>query len=169
MLIFILLFIAILIAWRWGDWRNWKLYYPTVLYMILGDLSYIIISNTKPLWQYESPIFSRHFVEALIVFVVFPCTCLVFLPFYAKVSKSKKIIYILFWALLYTSVEALSLRLGYFSHHNGWNLYWSFSFNCIMFPLLLLHFKKPLWVWPVSITLAFLTVLYFDIPFGILK
>jgi len=169
MLIFMLLFLSILIAWKWGDWRNWQLYYPTVLFMVLGDLSYIIISNAKPLWQYESPIFSSNFVEALICLVVFPCTCLIFLPLCSKVSKSKRIVYILFWASLYTSVEWISFSLGYFSHQNGWSFYWSFGFNCAMFPLLLLHFKKPLWVWPVSITLAFVTIYLFKLPFAILK
>lgn len=169
-MIFILLFLlSIFITWKWGDWRNWKLYYPTILYMILGDLTYIILSSGKPLWQYESPIFSGHFIESLIVFVVFPCTCLVFLPLYSKVRKSKRIVYILLWAFLYISVEWLSVRLGFFSYHNGWNLYWSFGFDCIMFPLLILHYKKPLWVWPPSIILAFLMIYLFELPFAIIK
>ena len=25
---------ALLAAWRWSDWRNWKKYYPTILYSI---------------------------------------------------------------------------------------------------------------------------------------
>jgi len=168
-LLFSLLLLSIFIAWKWGDWRNWKLYYPTILYMILGDLSYIILSDFKLLWQYESPIFSTHFVEALIAFVVFPCTALVFLPLFSKVSKSKWILYIIFWAFVYTSVEWTSLSLGYFSHHNGWNLYWSFGFNCLMFPMLILHYKKPLWVWPPSIAFAFLMIYLFDLPFTLLK
>ena len=168
-MLFLLLFLSILIAWKWGDWRNWNLYYPTILYMILGNLVYIILSSDKPLWRYQSPIYSSYFVEALISFVVFPCTCLVFLPLYSKVSKMKGIVYILFWALLYTSVEWLSVSLGYFSYHYGWNLYWSFGFNCTMFPLIILHYKKPLWVWPASIISAFLMIYLFDLRFSILK
>lgn len=168
-LIFILLFISIFITWKWGDWRNWELYYSTILYMIFADLAYIILSFNKPLWQYESPIFSSHFVESLIAFVVFPCTCLVFLPLFSKVSKPKALVYILLWALLYSCVEYVSFRLGYFSYHYGWNLYWSFGFNCLMFPLLILHYKKPLWVWPPSIALAFLTIYLFDLRYAIFK
>lgn len=169
----ILSLLAILLAWKWGDWRNWKLYYPTILYMIIGDLSYIILSSDKPLWKYESRIISGDFAECLIAFVVFPCTCFIFFSLYSMVSTSKKIVvYILFFffcAFVYTSFECLSFCLGFFSYHNGWNLYWSFGFNCIMFPLLLLHYKKPLWVWLPSIACAFLVIHTFNLPFSIMK
>ena len=163
--------VSILIAWKWGDWRNWKLYYPTMLYFIIGDLSYIILTSNKPLWEFESSIISSDFVEFLIAAVCFPCTCFVFFALYSKVSKSKRIVYLLllFAASLYTSIEWLSYRLGFISYHNGWDLYWSFLFNCIMFPLLLLHYKKPVWVWPISITSAFIVIYLFDLPFSILK
>src|SRR5665647_1352836 len=115
--------VSILIAWKWGDWRNWKLYYPTILYMILGDLTYIILSSNKPLWEYESRLLNGDFAEFLIAFIVFPCTVLAFIPFYPKVGMWKKIVYLLFWASLYTSIEWLSFHLGFFSYHNGWNLY----------------------------------------------
>jgi hypothetical protein len=169
----ILSLLSIVIAWKWGDWRNWKLYYPTILYMILGDLSYIIATSNRPLWQYESQIFKGEFSEFVIAFVAFPSTCLVFFACYSKVVKSEKIVYVplffLFSASLYTSIEWLSYRLGFFSYHNGWNIYWSFAFNCMMFPLLLLHYKKPLLVWLPSIILAVLLIYFFNLPFHIIK
>lgn len=165
--------ISILLAWKWGDWRNWKLYYPTILYMIVGDLSYIILTSTKPLWEFESSIISGDFAELLIAVVCFPCTCLIFFALYSKVCKSKRIEYLLFLFLfgasLYTSIEYLSYRFGFISYHNGWNLYWSSLFNLIMFPLLLLHHKKQLWVWPISMTLAVIVIYLFDLPFSIYK
>jgi hypothetical protein len=110
--------ISIFIAWKWGDWRNWKLYYPTILYMIIGNLTYIILSKNKPLWKYESPIISGDFAELLIAFVVFPCTCFIFFQLYSKVNNSKRIpVYILFFlfcAFVYTSIEYLSFYLGFF-------------------------------------------------------
>ncbi|WP_407312310.1 CBO0543 family protein [Desulfosporosinus sp. SB140] len=174
----ILSLISILIAWKWGDWRNWKLYYPTILYFIIGDLCYIILSNDKPLWKYESPVFSSDFIECLIAFIVFPCSCLVFFQIYAKVNKIKiKIkwkgiaytLFFLFGSSIYTFAEWLSFKLGSISYHNGWNLYWSFGFNYITNGLLLLHFKKPLWVWIPSIFFASLMIYLFHFPFTIFK
>ena len=141
--------------------------------MILGDLTYIILSSNKPLWEYESRNIGGDFAAFLSAFVVFPCTCFVYFALYSKVSKSKKIVYIplffLFSASIYTAIEWLSFRLGFFSYHNGWNIYWSFGFNCIMFPLLLLHYKKPLWVWLPSIILAVLVIYLFDLSFIVIK
>lgn len=169
----ILSLLSILIAWKWGDWRNWKLYYPTILYMIIGDLTYITLSSNKPLWEYESPIISGDLAEFLIAFIVFPCTCFVFFQLYSKVNNSKRIVvYILFFlfcTFVSTSIECLSFSLGFFSYHNGWNMYWSFAFNCMMFPLLLLHYKKPLLVWFPSIILALLVKYYFGLSFSIIK
>ncbi|KUO74447.1 MAG: hypothetical protein APF81_14550 [Desulfosporosinus sp. BRH_c37] len=169
----ILSLLSILIAWKWGDWRNWKLYYSTILYMILGDLTYIILSSNKPLWEYESRIISGDFAEFLTAIVVFPCTCLIYFELYSKVIKAKRIAYIpflfLFSSSIYSAIEWLSFRMGAFSYHNGWNIWWSFGFNCIMFPLLLLHYKKPLLVWPISIAFAFLMINYFHLPFTIMK
>ena len=55
----ILVLVFVIIAWKWGDWKNWKLYYPTILFMILGDFVYIFLTYKKPLWILESPLFGR--------------------------------------------------------------------------------------------------------------
>jgi len=166
--------LSIFIAWKWGDWQNWKLYYSTILYMIIGDLSYSSLSSNKPLWHFESPIIGSDFSEFVIAFVCFPCTCFVFFALYSKVIKtgSSFMIYILFFlfsAFIYTSIEYLSFRLGFISYHNGWNTCWSFIFNCLMFPLLLLHYKKPLLVWIPSMALAVIMIYIFHLPFSITK
>ena len=172
----LLSFFAIFLAWKWGDWRNWKSYYPTILFLIIGDLSYISLTSDKTLWQYESSIFTGDFVELLIAIIIFPCTCLIYFALYFKLRKSNLIgnnrhliLFFLFGASIYTIFEWLSFKLGFFSYHNGWNIYWSFAFNCIMFPLILLHYKKPLWAWPLSVVFAFLIIHIFDLPFTIMK
>lgn len=162
--------LAILLTWKWGDWQNWQLYYPTILYMIIGDLTYLNLASNKPLWQYESRNYSGDFIEFLIAFIVFPCTCFIFFSLYAKARKYKSIVvYILFFifcAFIYTSFEGFSFLLGFISYNNGWNLYWSFALNLTMFPLILLHYKKPLWVWLPSIACAFIVIYKFSLPFG---
>ncbi|WP_374214218.1 CBO0543 family protein [Candidatus Desulfosporosinus nitrosoreducens] len=161
---------SVIITWKWGDWRNWKQYYSTILYLIIGDLSCVLLTTNKTLWQFESPTISNDFSEFLIAFICFPCTCLVFFALYAKVQSYRKTVYIslffLFCATLYTSIEWLSFKLGFITYHNGWSLYWSFGLNFIMFPLLLLHYKKSLLVWPLSLILAAAMIYWFDLPFN---
>lgn len=163
--------LSVLIAWKWGDWRNWRLYYSTILYMIVGDFTYIIARADRPLWKFESPLFSYTFIELLIAFICYPSTCLVFWGLYTKVKKDKKKVtaLLLFAACLYTSFEWLSHHFGFISYYYGWSLYWSFLFNLIMFPLILLHFKKPLLVWPLSAALALIMMYFFKLPFAIMK
>lgn len=168
----LLTLVSVFIAWKWGDWRNWKQYYSTILYLIIGDLSCILLTANKPLWQFESPIISSDFSEFLIAFICFPCTCFVFFALYSKISNYNKMVYIpffLFSSGLFTTFEWFSFKLGFISYHNGWNLYWSFALNFFIFPLLLLHYKKSLWVWPLSVALASLMIFVFHLPFTITK
>ncbi|KUG02365.1 hypothetical protein ASZ90_020266 [hydrocarbon metagenome] len=41
--------------------------------------------------------------------------------------------------------------------------------DVIMFMLLWLHYKRPLWVWPISIIIAFAVLALFDMPFSSMK
>lgn len=158
----------VLAALKWGDLRNWKLYYPTILYFGIGDLVYNFLTCNNPLWVYESPIFHHTFSDLLIIATAFPSFVLLFLPYYPD-KFIKQIGYIAIWVFITSTLEYISYSLGYFSYHNGWSVWWSAVHNCIAFPLLRLHYKKPLLVWPISVVLAIGTLLYFDLPFRILK
>lgn len=35
----------ILVCYKWGDWRNWKTYYPTILFLIAGTLFTILLQQ----------------------------------------------------------------------------------------------------------------------------
>ena len=40
--------------WKRGDWRNWKKYYSTILFFILGDFIYLyLLSDHFPMWRYQ--------------------------------------------------------------------------------------------------------------------
>lgn len=49
----IIISLFLLACWKWGNWRNWKEYYPTILYFIIGDLSYKVLFYNKTLWEYR--------------------------------------------------------------------------------------------------------------------
>jgi hypothetical protein len=138
--------IALLICYKWGDWRHWNNYYPTIQFFIIGDLIYCILFRNSILWMYVTDILNHTLVNMLMMFIVYPSIVLVFIPYYPK-SISKKIGYIFLWVVLVTGIEHISHSLGYFSYHNGWNLGWSVIFTIVMFPLLYLHYNKPLLAW----------------------
>lgn len=155
--------IAVAAAWKLGDWQNWKQYYPTILYFIVGEFLYGILCYNYPLWSFESPLLKRTFSEILIAFVFYPSIILIYLP-HMPGSLKKSIPYVLLWAGIFTVTEQVSLMLGFFSHNYGWNIWLSLLFNCVMFPLLWLHYKKPLWACILLVVAAGVGLWMFGVP-----
>ncbi len=160
--------IFLVAAWRWGDWRNWQKYYPTILFFILGNFAYGYITYDHPLWEHESPLFKSTLSDIFITLISFPALVLIFLPHYPN-GRYKRIGYILIWVVLSTAFEWIALKLGFFSYHNGWNTWHSVLFNFIMFPLLRLHHTKPLPAWIMAILAAIVICLSFNISLSKLK
>jgi hypothetical protein len=156
--------ISIIVCWKWGNWRKWKEYYPTILYFILGNTIYIILTNMKPLWNFGE-ISKYPICDIVFMLSLYPSSTILFLTLYPK-SKSinKQALYIIFWDGLFCLLEYLAYLTGGFGYSNGWNIYYSMAFNLFMFTLLRLHYIRPLYVWPISAILAFVILFLFHIP-----
>lgn len=164
----VLIGVSIFSCWRWGDWKNWKLYYPTILYIIVGDLACNILTYDKPLWSYNIPPFNHSLVNLFVMLFIYPCTVILFLSHYPE-KIYRQLIHVSLWVFVYISIECAVYFMGGYIYNNGWNLGWSFLLDSIMFPLLYFHYKKPLWVWPISIATAFAVSLIFKIPINSLR
>lgn len=142
---------AFLIAgYKWGDWKQWKLYYPTILFFIIGDLLKNFLLHHHPMWSYEETIFGQQilmnhtFISLMIMIIVYPATVLIYLGRFPD-SKEKGAFWILLWIFLYTFVEYINKQfLSLIHHHNGWHIGWSILFNFMMFSMIKLHHKNPL-------------------------
>lgn len=155
-------------ALLWGDWRNWKQYYPTILFFLLGNFIADYITYNHPLWEFESPLLKNTLSNVFVAFVAYPSTVLLFLPHFPD-KWNKQIVYVLEWVMLYSMLEFISYRLGFFSYHNGWTIWWSILFNCALFPLLRLHHKNPLIAWIITSIMTIIILLFFDVPFKSMK
>ncbi|MHB8127169.1 MAG: CBO0543 family protein [Desulfitobacteriaceae bacterium] len=149
-MILLLACLFVLVCYKWGDWRNWKSYYPTILFFIAGDFICIFVAAAKPLWQYTAKLFPGTITTLIIALIIYPCTVLVFLPSYLKSGAIKKLCYITVWVFLFAVLEYLGLKYNYMQHTNGWNLTASVLFDCVLFPLLVIHYKKP----PIALLLS---------------
>jgi len=157
-----------MLAWKWSDWRNWRLYYPTILYYIVGDLLYGLLLYNYPLWERDSPLLKTTFSDILMTFVAYPAVILIYLSNFPKGLK-KQIFYVLLQVVIYTSIEYVALLLGYFSYHNGWTIWWSLILNCEMYPMLWLHYKKPLWAMVGLLVCTMIGMIYFKVPISSMK
>lgn len=159
---------ALLAAWRWSDWRNWKKYYPTILYYIIISFLYAKLTYHYPLWEYKSPLLKTTFSDILLSFVCSPALILLYLTFYPH-GLLWQVPYLLLWVLASAIIETISFYLGFISYQNGWSIWWSGIFYFIMFIVIRLHHKNPLLAWLISFPIVAFFLVYFQVPISSIK
>lgn len=168
-------FLYIFAAWKWGDWKNWREYYPTILFFIIGDLLYhFLFYDYFPLWKFNPIPFDEKLgitgthISLFIMFIKYPCTILLYLGNF-PIERLKQFIYIGVWILIYTANELLTHSFGGINHYNGWNEWWSVLFNCAMFSLLALHHYRPLITWLLSFAFILFLWTVFGVPSSVFR
>ncbi|SHI21848.1 CBO0543 family protein [Desulfosporosinus lacus] len=157
--------IWIIAGYIWGDWRNWSKYYSTILIFSSGNIVYNLVSNEYTLWDYTPTFVNSSVISLVMALTVFPSTVLIFIYHYPNYrSRIIKCIYIFSWSVLYTLIELIFNLLGLIYYEHGWNLKWSFCFNMLTFPLLLLHWRKPPLAWLGIVVLGISLIFLFNIP-----
>ncbi len=166
-MIILIAVVSSLTCYKWGAWRKWREFYPTILFLIIGDMAYNFVFHDHSLWCYAG--FVNHTVANLIaMFFVFPPIVIMFLTHWPQ-KWTRKTLYVLVWSIGFTLLEYLSLTFNLFTHHNGWNIFWSFVLYVFGFSLVRLHYKRPLLTWPICAVLAVATMIFFKLPFDLLK
>lgn len=150
-------------AYKWGDWKNWSKYYPTMLFMGMGDLIYNLVFFNKKLWTFNPGSLNPIFGELLVIFTIFSCTVLIFLSHFPK-TLFKQFQYVTLWAIIYIIVEIILSNIGMQYNENGWNIWWSLLHNFYQFPLLAIHFKRPYLAWFLAITILIIIMRVFEVP-----
>ncbi|MBT2738349.1 CBO0543 family protein [Bacillus sp. ISL-7] len=170
MYIFVRMMLWILAAWRWGDWRNWKNYQSTNLFVIMLDLLYNFLTYNYPLWAYDpTVIIPNHTLNNLLVtFISYPSVLFIYLGRYPT-GWLKRVAWIIFWVTLLSVVELLNYKMGLMSYHNGWNFWWSVIFYLVQLPFIRLHYKKPLLTYGLSVLIIIGLLLFFKVPVSKMK
>lgn len=158
----------ILAAYKWSDWRNWKNYYPTILFFILGDIIYNFVAYNYPLWEQKSSL-GVTFTVLLVAATIWPSSVLLYLSNFPIFGKLKKVLYILLWVTIFTLIEIGCSYFGSFKYSNGWNIWWSILFDFVLFLLLKIHHEKPLIALILASLLGTIIIYCFKIPFSSMK
>lgn len=164
--------LCLIAAWLFGDWRNWRTYYPTILFAICVDFFISLLIYNYPLWQFhQSAVTPNHTIaDFFIAFTNLPCIVLVYLSKYPfKSHLWKQVVYAAVWPAIFTGIESLFLLIKMLTYHNNWNFWWSIAVWVFMFIGLRLHFTKPLWAWLLCFAGAVFLILYFHIPISKMK
>ncbi|MCM3729793.1 hypothetical protein M3226_30135 [Neobacillus cucumis] len=170
MYIFVRMLLWVLAAWRWGDWRNWKEYQSTFLFVILLDLLYNFLTYNYPLWVYDpTDIIPNHTLNNLLVsFISYPAVVFIYLGRYPT-GWVKQVAWIIFWVTLFSIVELVNYKMDLMSYHNGWNFGWSVLFYLVQLPFIQLHYKKPLLAYGLSVLIIVGLLLLFKVPVSKMK
>ncbi|SET71934.1 hypothetical protein SAMN05216389_12273 [Oceanobacillus limi] len=162
-------FLYIFAGYKWGDWRNWKTYYPTILFFIIGDFLYNFLLYQKPMWLFHDVILPNHTTITVLAMVVsYSATVLIYLGRF-PVSWKNRFLWFLLWTGVYLLLEFINNSLGFITYHNDWNFWWSVLFTGIIFFILPIHHKKPLLAWLLSIIIILSLLMIFDVRIDDMK
>jgi hypothetical protein len=102
----------VLCCWKFGDIKNWRNHYPTILYLIVNNLLYsFFVGEKNILWKLESDfLLDTTFSFLVQTFINFPCIVILFLTFLPKSSK-KVIIYLIISGSILLGIETIMLLL----------------------------------------------------------
>ena len=160
----------VLASYKWGHWRDWRKYYPTILFSIMGELIYFTLTYNHPLWEAVSPSMNITFNHLLIDLIAFPAIGLLLLSnFPAKKNYLKRGLYLILWIIGAVATEGLMFLFGYYKYSNGWSLLLSAAFDSVLIPLIVIHQKYPPLAWVIGTILGTSIFLYFNIPVGSMK
>jgi hypothetical protein len=160
-------FISILCAWKWGDWRNWFKYLPTIQYLIMGDMLQNLFTQNYSLWSFPHPpnLLPNHLINNLfIMLTIYPSSMLIFLYHFPKNKLLKQILYMLIWIILWLVYELIMVLRGLCVYSHGWTYGWSVVFVIIMVPMLVLHYKRPFWAYILSVPITVFLLWWFHVP-----
>ena len=166
MISIIVTFIFLVSAWKWGDWKNWKHYYPTMQYMIINALLFNIITYEYPTWEWQdiSGVFPNHtLLDFWIIFTQFPAVVLLNLSF--NPTSFKKVLgrYLL-WVAIFSTLEIVVLKIHYIIYDHNWSFGWSVFLNAVTFFMIQFHHRKPLLAWILSFLFIAYLCSVFNLP-----
>ncbi|HZG57490.1 CBO0543 family protein [Paenibacillus sp.] len=152
--------------WKWADLSRWRRYHASMLYFSVCNLLYLYLCQDYPLWSLieDGSVPHHAWTAALYNFFIYPSCVLLFLSRAPRRRTAALWLHVGKWVALFALIEALYLELGLMIHDHGWSLGWSVLFDCIMFPMLLLHQRRPLLAYPLSVLFACGWLLLFDVP-----
>lgn len=158
---------SILCAWKWGDWKNWLHYLPTIQYFFIGDLLYNLFTWNHRLWSYPNPpnLLPNHLTNSLLyMLILYPSTMLIYLYRFPKNNFFKQLLYIFIWLVMWLLFEIILVWKGFCVYNHGWTFGWSAIFVCFMLPMLYLHHKRPLWAYLLSVPIILFLLFWLQVP-----
>ncbi|WP_371375119.1 CBO0543 family protein [Sporomusa aerivorans] len=158
---------------KWGDWKNWRLFYPTVLFVMVVNLAASFLTYHHILWNYNPDFIvkTQTAVELVNSFVMLPATTFVYLSQFQRIgTRLYQYGYIALWVVFYSCLEFIDhFLVGGISYKNGWSWATSAMFDIAMFSIIRIHYLNPLAAWVLSFMLTAVIITVFNFMSGEFK
>jgi general stress protein CsbA len=153
-------------AWKWADWRNWEKYYPTILFVMLVNMSVGYLGYHHSFWIFNPDVLvnTETVVELLNTYVSLPATTLLFLSRLPSQGGQQQWKHTFLWVFIYGAIEGIDhYFIGGISYGHGWSYGCSLLFDCAMFIIIRVHYTRPLLGWTMTLTAVTGVVIAFKI------
>jgi hypothetical protein len=161
--------LTILASIRWGRWKDWREFHPSMLFIATGGLLYEYIVQENTLWKFHPDIlYGNEMVVLVYAVITMPISIFLFLSHFPN-KWLARILYILIWSGIYIAVEWVLYKFERISYQNEWSLLFSFLFDLVMFSVIALHHNKPIPSYIISVFIIIFLIMYFDVPFKFAK
>lgn len=94
-------------AWKWGDLKNWQKYYPTILFIMLVNMSASFLTYHHNLWNYTPDVLvkSGTMLEFFNCYIVLPLVALIYLSKFPSNNMPHQLGYIAFWVSIFSGLD----------------------------------------------------------------
>ncbi|MEL3974140.1 hypothetical protein AAEO50_17790 [Rossellomorea oryzaecorticis] len=174
-MIIVFLFLYALAGWKFGAWKEFQSFYPTLLFFIIGDLLSQFLLYDYSMWEFQpadhlsQTLNLNHTIIALLKMMIqYTATVAIFIGRLPE-TLLRRILWVFFWTGIFGATEGLSHYYGIMTYHHGWHFGWDIAFNVMMFSMLIIHHKKPLYAWAASIPVIIGLWMIFNVPYTVLK
>jgi len=158
----------IYLTYKYADWKNWKKYHATLLYIGFLNLTYNFLAANYDLWRYEPDLYSTHSItEILNSVIALPAIAFIFLSNYpAQESKRHITTYYIKWIVGSLIIESIYIYFDKITFHNGYKFWMEPFFYILMYVFIRLHFMRPLLTYFLSAIVIILFIVVFNVPVG---
>jgi hypothetical protein len=161
--------LTIFASFKWGNWKSWREYHASMLFIATGGLLYEYIVKENTLWKFHPDLLYGNDMTVIVyALITMPVSIFLFLSHFPK-RWFQRLAYIMLWSGIYIAVEWILYVFGKISYQNGWKLWYSFLFDLVMFSVIALHHHYPFRAYVISICIISFLIFYFQIPFKFAK
>lgn len=153
-------------VWKWADYKNWRKYHATMLFLPLMSLVYGYLSFSSGIFLWKAVpdfLINNTMTELVYTSILMPCTVLLFLSNYPD-SPIKIMLYFIKYIFIYGAIETIMYLTGRMDYDGSWSIWHSLFFYFLMFPSIIIHYKRPILAYIIFILITAFSVFYFKLP-----